>query len=161
MTNLKPITNPLWTPQFKDPMGQKEIAFMKRYYDDVDSIIASADAFDWEQAPHYQFQFQIGTYNPLTEKWWNGDKRRWENVPHFWRELEGENGLIQKCVHGAMAHAPNNNKHLITCAVGDYWMIPPVEIDGKSKYVCSLLWGAIGGARCRHILGLQSLQHQR
>ncbi len=65
MTNVKLTTDPLWKPRFKDPMGQQETAFMARYYDDVEGMIATAQSFDWQRIPHYRFQYQVGPSRTL------------------------------------------------------------------------------------------------
>ena len=55
MTAVRPTTMPLWGPFIDEIAGQREIAFMSRYYDDVEGMIAAAEAFDWSTVSPNRF----------------------------------------------------------------------------------------------------------
>ncbi len=49
-------TLPMWTPTLKEPHAQKEIALMKRHYDNVESIISATEEINWDALPAYAYR---------------------------------------------------------------------------------------------------------
>ena len=142
-------TLPIWNPTLIEPHAQKEIAFMKRHYDDVESIISATKKIDWCALPVFAFRSDVGTYEKTPFERWDEDRQRMHSYSGSRRPYEGDVGLIQQAFEAAARQSQRTGEHIFLYHHQHLEMTPPCDLDID-----------IQGARCRLLWGLRDLNDQ-
>ena len=142
MVRVKPTVNPLWMPQHKGEIGDAEIAFMSRYYDDVDGIVSAAEDFDWNSASYYRFRWEAGNEVPHVTKYWDHENQCWDKVRCTGFENEDKSGLIQRAFLLSAAQYLTSFENIFTWGKADLFYKQPLVLEGILDASCTLLWGS-------------------
>ena len=142
-------TLPMWMPTLKEPYAQKEIAFMKRHYDNVESIISATEKINWGALPVFAFRSDVGTYEKTPFERWDEDRQRMHSYSGSRRPYEGDVGLIQQAFEAAARQSQRTGEHIFLYRHQHLEMTPPCDLDID-----------IQGARCRLLWGLTDLNDQ-
>ena len=130
---------PYWQPLYKQPQIQKEeIEFMKKFYDDVEGIIAASQKLDYNKLPCYKYLREIF----IGRHYWNEDRHRMEPRGSAISLQISELGLIEQAFEAAERQLLRTGKRFPGLGPFDFIVTPPCNLDFDITGAgCRLLWG--------------------